>query len=566
MKMIMMIILLPAVTACNGGGGEESDADAGDPAADETADGEDTGPDPDGPDAPDAPDAPDSVDVPEDDGPEPECAAEGDARCYYVAVDGDDSNPGTLEAPFKTFHAAVTIAGPGDFIYARGGTYGFDNAMVSGVARDYDSYPATSCPEGQVLADEYCFTDTYAMIAIHDFSGWASNTPAYNVQSGEEGRPVTVRNFPGELPVLDVNDFTQRAVVGSLKAHWVIQGFEIVGGNVNLSGGTDEEQTHDFTIRGNNIHDLTLDGGDNPGLVRIDRGDIGGPYNIFIIGNEIHGIYDWEYPEQWDGVPDMQHFGAVTTLSRENYFGFDGGGTGYIRIEGNTIYHCPQAFFFKNPMAGPVEILDNVIHEVGSIGNMGAANVQMTGNLVYDVRSGWWAVGNEGYEDERLHAIAGQDAVITYNTFVGLDGLLGVRCGTGHTITNNIFFGLTGMTGGANWDTPAYIKKTETFFDALAPADSILQQITSNSNCFITPGADFQFAARYLPPEVTGTDWLVEHWNYEDASSTFGFDPDSTVIVESDPSVIFTDPAGSDYSLIDPSACPDMGVYAEDRP
>jgi hypothetical protein len=155
---------------------------------------------------------------------EPECAAEGGARCYYVAPDGDDAGPGAIDRPFRTFRAAMTLAAPGDFIYAREGTYGFDNAMVSGVERDYESYPATSCPEGQVLADEYCFTDTYAMIAIQDFSGWASNTPAYTVASGEEGRPITVRSFPGERPVLDVGAFTQRAVTGYLKAFWIVQG------------------------------------------------------------------------------------------------------------------------------------------------------------------------------------------------------------------------------------------------------------------------------------------------------------------------------------------------------
>jgi hypothetical protein len=492
------LVALTSVTACDGDGGD-SGADSG-------ADGDG---DVDG-------DADGGLDG---DVEEPDCAAEGEARCWYVTVDGDDGEAGTIDAPFKTFQAAVTQAGPGDFIYARGGTYGQDNAMVAGVSRDNDSHPASSCPDGQVLADEYCFSDRYAMIVIHDFSGWASETPGYEVGSGEEGQPITVRNFPGEHPVLDVTGWSQQVVEVGLEAFWTIQGFEMIGGKVN----------------------------------------IGGPYNIFVVENELHGIYDWEQPGEWSGVPDAQHFGAVTTLSRENYYGFDGGGTGRIVIRDNEIYHCPQAFFFKNPMAGPIEIHDNVIHEVGSIGFMGAANVELVGNLVYDVRSGFWAVGNGGYEDERLHAIAGQDATIVYNTFVGLDSLLGIRCGTGHTVTNNVFFGLDSQTDGAGWNTPSFIAKSESFTDELALEDSILQAITSDDNCFFSPYDDFQFVARYMPGEV-------EHYDHADALTLFGFDGSSSFYIEDDPTAVFRDPDAQDFRLLTPGDCPGRGYEARPTP
>ncbi len=489
----------------------------------------------------------------------PVCEATGGARCWYVATDGDDGSDGTIESPFHSFLPAVTQAGPGDFIYARGGTYGQDHAMVYRVVRDYDSHPATSCPAGQVLEDEYCFTDGLTMIGLSDFSGWASNTPAHSVASGTASAPITIKSYPGEQAVLDTTEFSERAVAVGLKAHWTLQGFEILGGMVNIGGGSDEAQPHDIIIRDNNIHDVTIDGGDNPGLVRIDRGDIGGPYNIFVWDNELHAIYDQELPGQWQDVPDAQHFGAVTTLSRETYLGYDGGGTGYIEIIGNHMYHLPQVFFFKNPMAGAAEIRDNVIYDSGRLGDMTASNVHMAGNLVVGIASGWWRVGNGGDDDSRVQDIAGQDAIIEFNTFVGLDLLLSVRCGTGHRVENNVFFGMTGETQGAGWDTPAYIAKSETYHDALEPADSLLQEITSDNNCFITPSADFQFVSRYLPPEVTGTDWVVEHYDHADAQAVFGFDVNSVVILETDAAAIFTDPAAEDYTLLAPSSCPGMG-------
>ena len=50
-----------------------------------------------------------------------------------MAPQGNDTNPGTVNQPLQTFRAAITIAGPGDVIYARGGTYGYENAMTTAI-------------------------------------------------------------------------------------------------------------------------------------------------------------------------------------------------------------------------------------------------------------------------------------------------------------------------------------------------------------------------------------------------------------------------------------------------
>lgn len=42
---------------------------------------------------------------------------------YYVATTGNDSNPGTLNQPFKTFKQAIGLLQPGDTLYVRGGLY-----------------------------------------------------------------------------------------------------------------------------------------------------------------------------------------------------------------------------------------------------------------------------------------------------------------------------------------------------------------------------------------------------------------------------------------------------------
>ncbi len=42
---------------------------------------------------------------------------------YYVSSDGNDSNPGSLQASFKTIQKALDTTKPGDTVYIRGGTY-----------------------------------------------------------------------------------------------------------------------------------------------------------------------------------------------------------------------------------------------------------------------------------------------------------------------------------------------------------------------------------------------------------------------------------------------------------
>ncbi|MDR1368733.1 MAG: hypothetical protein LBJ72_01215, partial [Dysgonamonadaceae bacterium] len=45
------------------------------------------------------------------------------ATNYYVSTTGDDTNLGTIDAPFATIQKGIDVAVAGDFIYVRGGTY-----------------------------------------------------------------------------------------------------------------------------------------------------------------------------------------------------------------------------------------------------------------------------------------------------------------------------------------------------------------------------------------------------------------------------------------------------------
>lgn len=69
---------------------------------------------------------------------------------YYVAVDGNDANPGTSEKPFKTIQKAASKVRAGDIVHVRPGTY-FQSVTIErgGQSGNYVTFRA----EGKVILD-----------------------------------------------------------------------------------------------------------------------------------------------------------------------------------------------------------------------------------------------------------------------------------------------------------------------------------------------------------------------------------------------------------------------------
>lgn len=83
---------------------------------------------------------------------------------YFVAPDGNDSNPGTLERPWATWQKAFTAAEPGDTVYIRGGVY----------------YAGNEDEFGVFVAQK----------------------------KGSKTYPFSIFNYPGETPILDCSRIT----------------------------------------------------------------------------------------------------------------------------------------------------------------------------------------------------------------------------------------------------------------------------------------------------------------------------------------------------------------------
>jgi hypothetical protein len=74
------------------------------------------------------------------------------AMTYYIAINGNDGNPGTLEKPFSTFAKGINALTAGDTLYVRGGIY---------------------------------------------------NQPVYASKSGTASTPITISGYPGETAIID---------------------------------------------------------------------------------------------------------------------------------------------------------------------------------------------------------------------------------------------------------------------------------------------------------------------------------------------------------------------------
>ncbi len=103
------------------------------------------------------------------------------ATVYYVATYGNDSNPGTIERPFRTIQKGVNVARAGVTVYVRGGIY-------------------------------------KEQVTVRD--------------SGTPGAPIRVMAYPGESPVLDGDNYrlpaVQWAALLSVEGDYVhISGLEV---------------------------------------------------------------------------------------------------------------------------------------------------------------------------------------------------------------------------------------------------------------------------------------------------------------------------------------------------
>lgn len=140
----------------------------------------------------------------------------------FVAPDGQDTNPGTIELPLASIQKAQELVSPGDTVYIRGGTYQPTEDQISQVV-----------------------SNLFASITYLD-------------KNGEPGSLIKYWAYPGETPVFDfsaVKPQGQRVVGIYVNASYLhIKGLEMTGIQTTITSHT--ESYCIYSKGSNNIFEL----------------------------------------------------------------------------------------------------------------------------------------------------------------------------------------------------------------------------------------------------------------------------------------------------------------------
>lgn len=169
---------------------------------------------------------------------------------YYVAPDGQDTQPGTIDQPFASLAKAQAVALPGDTVWVRGGRYEF--------------------------------------VAGRGASPYAVRFD----KSGQEGRPIRYWAYPGERPAFDFSRYLphERIRGFSVQASYLhFKGFELHGVQQVIPTARESWALRVEGKRGghhNVFERLELHHNEGPGLFIVNGG------NNLVLNCDAHHNYD----------------------------------------------------------------------------------------------------------------------------------------------------------------------------------------------------------------------------------------------------------------------------------
>jgi hypothetical protein len=338
------------------------------------------------------------------------CIAAEAHTSLYVAPNGDDSNPGTIEKPLHTIQHAADIAQPGDTVYMRAGNYCQQLAVkISGNA-EQGFITFQSQPGEHAILDGGCLTPPVgesSMVKLTNVSFVrVEGLEIRNYRTSEyASAPAGIRVFGGgshiEILHNDVHHIEQNS------GRRLRPGSGANGFGIAVYGTDAKTPISDLIIEGNDVHHLKT--GSSESLVvngnvagfRITKNTVHDNNNIGIdvIGFE-HTAPDPAVDRARDGVVSQNLVYSITARGNPAYG--EGPDSDGIYVDGGTRILIERNVVHDVDFG--IELASE--HRVGSTSHIIARN-----NLIYSCHAPGFSIG--GYDLKRGVT---EDAVIVNNT------------------------------------------------------------------------------------------------------------------------------------------------------
>lgn len=208
------------------------------------------------------------------------------AKNYYVAVNGNDSNKGTIESPFATLKQAQSLVQPGDNVYLRGGTY--------------------KITEDQIMEN-----------SANGMWAYVFKMPT----KGSKEKQICYEGYNNEKVIFDLSEVkpkNKRVIVFYVSGSYLhFKNFEVVGTQVTIKGHTQSEC-------------FRIDGGSNNTFERLACHD-GMAIGFYLIRGMNNLILNCDAYNNWDPISENGRGGNVD--------GF-GGHLRFTESTGNVFRGC----------------------------------------------------------------------------------------------------------------------------------------------------------------------------------------------------------------------------------
>ena len=338
------------------------------------------------------------------------CIAADAHTSLYVAPNGDDSNPGTIEKPLRTIQHAADIAKPGATVNLRAGSYCQRLAVTISGSAQQGFITFRSQPGEHAILDGGCLTPPTGesnLVRLTNVSFVRiEELEIRNYRTSDFGSvPGGIRVFGGGSHIEILHNNVHHIEQNSPRR--LRPGSGANGFGISVYGTDAKTPISDLVIDGNDVHHLKT--GSSESLVvngnvagfRITKNTVHDNNNIGIdvIGFE-HTAPDPAVDRARDGVVSENLVYSITARGNPAYGetpDSDGiyvdGGT-RILIERNVIHDADFG----------IELASE--HRVGSTSHIIARN-----NLIYSCHAPGFAIG--GYDEKRGTT---EDVVIVNNT------------------------------------------------------------------------------------------------------------------------------------------------------